>query len=79
MFRILTIIMVLFLSCTKKLENPGATNTVAMSNEWWVTLRLNGTICWAEVHMPSFQPTTLHRTSLTPSGWMTGRMYGFQM
>ncbi len=28
----------LSISCTKKLEDPGATNTVAMSNEWWVTL-----------------------------------------
>ncbi len=35
--------MILFsISCTKKLENPGATNTVAMSNEWWVTLTLGG-------------------------------------
>jgi hypothetical protein len=32
-----------FLSCTKKLQDPGATNTVTMSNEWWVTLTLNGT------------------------------------
>jgi Lipid-binding putative hydrolase len=42
MYRITAIIMILFLSCTKKLENPGATNTVAMSNEWWVTLTLGG-------------------------------------
>lgn len=35
--------MILFsISCTKKLEKPGATNTVAMSNEWWVTLTLGG-------------------------------------
>ena len=43
MYRITAIIMVLFLSCTKKLENPGVTNTVAMSNEWWVTLSSGGT------------------------------------
>jgi Lipid-binding putative hydrolase len=42
MYRFTAIIMILFLSCTKKLENPGATNTVAMSNEWWVTLSLDG-------------------------------------
>jgi hypothetical protein len=42
MYRIFAIVMVLFLSCTKKLEAPGATNTVTMSNEWWVTLTLNG-------------------------------------
>ena len=36
-------LMILFsMSCTKKLEDPGATNTVAMSNEWWVTLTLGG-------------------------------------
>jgi hypothetical protein len=46
MNRILRIfaVMILFsISCTKKLENPGATATVAMSNEWWVTLYLDGT------------------------------------
>lgn len=42
MFRIMAAIMVLTISCTKKLENPGATNTVAMSNEWWVTLSTGG-------------------------------------
>jgi len=42
MYRFTAIIMILFLSCTKKLENPGATNTVAMTNEWWVTLTLDG-------------------------------------
>jgi Lipid-binding putative hydrolase len=41
-FRISAIIMLFSMSCTKKLENPGATNTVAMSNEWWVTLTLGG-------------------------------------
>jgi Lipid-binding putative hydrolase len=42
-FKISGIIILLFsISCTKKLENPGATNTVAMSNEWWVTLTLGG-------------------------------------
>jgi hypothetical protein len=42
MYSIIAIFMVLFLSCTKKLEAPGATNTVAMTNEWWVTLTLDG-------------------------------------
>jgi hypothetical protein len=42
-FKISGIIILLFsISCTRKLEAPGATNTVAMSNEWWVTLSLNG-------------------------------------
>jgi hypothetical protein len=41
--RIPIMVMLLFISCTKKIENPGATNTVAMSNEWWVTFSLNGT------------------------------------
>ena len=35
-------ILLFSISCTKKIEAPGATNTVAMSNEWWVTLALNG-------------------------------------
>jgi Lipid-binding putative hydrolase len=39
-YSIMAVIGVLFFSCTKKLENPGATNTVTMSNEWWVTLKL---------------------------------------
>jgi hypothetical protein len=43
MYSITAIIMVLFLSCTKKLNSPGATNTVPMSNEWWVTLSSGGT------------------------------------
>ncbi len=34
-------LMLLSLSCTKKLEDPGATNTVTMSNEWWVTIKVN--------------------------------------
>lgn len=42
MYRISAIVLMLFLSCTKKLENPGATNNVAMANEWWVTLMLDG-------------------------------------
>ena len=42
-FKISGIIVLLFsISCTKKTLAPGATNTVAMSNEWWVTLSLNG-------------------------------------
>jgi hypothetical protein len=41
-FRFSCIFLLLFISCTKKLNNPGATNTVVMSNEWWVTLTLNG-------------------------------------
>jgi hypothetical protein len=42
-FKISGIIILLFtISCTKKTIDPGATNTVAMSNEWWVTLSLNG-------------------------------------
>ena len=42
-FKISGIIILLFsISCTKKTEAPGATNTVAMSNEWWVTLTLGG-------------------------------------
>jgi hypothetical protein len=40
MYRISAIIVLLFISCTKKLEDPGASNTVKMSNEWWVTLKL---------------------------------------
>ena len=51
MFRILAIIMVLSISCTKKLENPGATNTVAMSNEWWITVENNGTLLGGGVHL----------------------------
>ena len=49
-FRIVALFMVLSISCTKKLENPGATNTVAMSNEWWVTLGLNGTLLGGGAH-----------------------------
>jgi Lipid-binding putative hydrolase len=42
-FKISGIIVLLFsISCTKKTLAPGATNTVAMSNEWWVALSLNG-------------------------------------
>src|SRR5277367_183940 len=41
-FKISAVIILFSMSCTKKLENPGATNTVAMSNEWWVTLTLGG-------------------------------------
>lgn len=40
LFGISSIILILLFSCTKKLENPGATNTVTMSNEWWVTLKV---------------------------------------
>jgi hypothetical protein len=43
MYRILAVIIIFSLSCTKKLENPGQTNTVAMANEWWVTLASGGT------------------------------------
>src|SRR6476659_3804101 len=42
LYKMTVIIAVLFLSCTKKLEDPGATQTVAMSNEWWVTLTVDG-------------------------------------
>ena len=41
-FSIAVFIMLVSLSCTKKLENPGATQTVSMSNEWWVTLKIGG-------------------------------------
>jgi hypothetical protein len=41
--RISGLILLAFLSCTKKLDAPGATNTVAMSNEWWVTLKVGTT------------------------------------
>jgi hypothetical protein len=42
-FRISVIAALLFsISCTKKTIDPGTTNTVAMSNEWWVSLTLNG-------------------------------------
>ena len=34
------IILLAFISCTKKLEDHGATKTVAMTNEWWVTLKI---------------------------------------
>jgi Lipid-binding putative hydrolase len=40
--KISAIVLLFSISCTKKLENPGATATVAMSNEWWVTLTLGG-------------------------------------
>ena len=36
------IVMLALLSCNKKLEDPGATATVTMSNEWWVTLFRGG-------------------------------------
>ena len=39
-FRISAVIILFSMSCTKKLEDPGATATVAMSNEWWVTLKI---------------------------------------
>ncbi len=39
---IFALIILFSMSCTKKLESPGATATVAMSNEWWVTLTLGG-------------------------------------
>ena len=42
MYRITAVMILSFLSCTKKLEDPGATKTVAMSNEWWVTLTAGG-------------------------------------
>jgi hypothetical protein len=38
---IAVIVLLLSLSCTKT-QPAGATATVAMSNEWWVTLKLNG-------------------------------------
>lgn len=41
-FRISVLLILVGLSCTKKLEDPGATQTVAMSNEWWVTLKAGG-------------------------------------
>jgi hypothetical protein len=43
MYKYFAISLIFFFSCTKKLENPGATNTVTMSNEWWVTLSSGGT------------------------------------
>ena len=51
MFKLLAVIMVLSISCTKKLENPGATNTVTMSNEWWITVANNGTLLGGGVHL----------------------------
>jgi hypothetical protein len=40
MYKYAAIVLLLTVSCTKKLEDPGATATVTMSNEWWVTLTL---------------------------------------
>lgn len=34
--------LALFASCSKNLPDPGATNSVKMANEWWVTFSLNG-------------------------------------
>jgi hypothetical protein len=39
---ILGIVLVAFSSCKKTLEDPGGTAAQKMSNEWWVTLTLNG-------------------------------------
>lgn len=39
-YKYAVIILLFSVSCTKKLEDPGATATVTMSNEWWVTLAL---------------------------------------
>ena len=51
MYRLLAILIVFSFSCTKKLENPGATNTVAMSNEWWVTLATGGVVQYGGAHL----------------------------
>jgi hypothetical protein len=74
MYRITAIIIVLFLSCTKKLQDPGATNTVAMSNEWWVTLTLNGNdLIGAHV------PFSLYNTSqnVSDSIWLDDLQRGY--
>jgi hypothetical protein len=42
-FSIIGLLAVFSMSCTKKLEDPGTTATQAMSNEWWVTLDVDGT------------------------------------
>jgi|SRR6516164_235511 hypothetical protein len=34
--------LALFASCSKDLPDAGATNSVKMANEWWVTFTLNG-------------------------------------
>jgi hypothetical protein len=42
-FGIFALSILFSMSCTKKLENPGATATVTMSNEWWVTWKIGTT------------------------------------
>jgi Lipid-binding putative hydrolase len=41
--KISAVVLLFSMSCTKKLQNPGATATVAMSNEWWVTWKIDTT------------------------------------
>jgi hypothetical protein len=79
MFRILAVFMVLSISCTKKLENPGATNTVAMSNEWWVTLGLTGTLLGGGAH--ALFSTYNTSQNVSDSLWMDdgGNLWDFKI
>jgi len=73
--RISAILMLVFLSCTKKLENPGATATVSMSNEWWVTLKVGSTdLLGAHVLFATYN--TSHNVS--DSLWLDDLGNGYQ-
>jgi hypothetical protein len=75
-FKISGIIVLLFsISCTKKKLTLGATNTVAMSNEWWVTVTLNGQD-WAGAHLPFSTYNTSENVS--DSLWLDDLNKGYQ-
>jgi hypothetical protein len=69
------LILLFSLSCTKKLEDPGATSTVAMSNEWWVTLKI-GTNDLIGTHVKFATYNT--STNVADSLWLDDLMNGYQ-
>jgi Lipid-binding putative hydrolase len=75
-FKISVIVILLFsISCTKKTIAPGATNTVGMSNEWWVTLTLNGEDLIGD-HVPFSTYNTTQNVS--DSLWLDDLNKGYQ-
>jgi hypothetical protein len=69
------IILLFSFSCTKKLENPGATNTVSMSNEWWVTLSLGGV---DQIGQPVLFSTYNTSQNVSDSLWLDDLTNGYQ-
>jgi hypothetical protein len=74
-FRISLMIMLVFLSCTKKLEAPTTTNTVSMSNEWWVTLKVGSNdLLGTHVLFSTYNTST----NVADSLWLDDLQNGYQ-